>query len=70
MNQKQRDDPRITQVVLLINETERNRQALRLAGPVIRSDFPLTTHEVLAYLRAGHTPPLSGIAVARAQRRP
>ncbi len=70
VHQKLRDDPRIARLVLLVADTVRNRQALRAAGAVVRADFPLTTHEVLAHLRAGRTPPLNGIAVIRVRRQP
>jgi transcriptional regulator with XRE-family HTH domain len=70
VHQKLRDDPRVTRVVLLLSDTVRNRQALQAAGSVLRADFPLATHEVLAHLRAGRTPPLHGIAIIRVNRRP
>ena len=64
-NQKQRDDPRISRVVLVIADTARNRRALREALPLVRAEFPLGTHEVLAALGEGRAPPLNGIVLAR-----
>ena len=69
VHQKLRDDPRILRLVLLVADTVRNRQAIQAAGGVLRADFPLVTHEVLAHLRAGRTPPLNGIAAIRVPRR-
>ncbi|MEW6223946.1 MAG: helix-turn-helix transcriptional regulator [Chloroflexota bacterium] len=63
-NLKLRDDPRVGRIVLLVNDTIRNREALRHAAAAIRAEFPLDTREVLAALGAGRTPAHSG-----AQRR-
>ena len=43
VNQKQRDDPRITRVVLAVADTVRNRQALRLAIASVRAEYPNST---------------------------
>jgi hypothetical protein len=64
-NQKQRDDPRIDRVVLLVADTERNRAALRHGVATVRADFPLATGDVLKSLAAGRTPPLNGVALVR-----
>jgi hypothetical protein len=65
VNQKQRDDPRVTRVVLVISDTVRNRDALRLGVATVRSDYPLDTRGVLEALGRGQTPPLNGVAVVR-----
>ena len=64
-NQKQRDDPRIARVVLLVADTPRNRAALRLALATVRADFPLDTRAVLGALASGRCPALSGIVLMR-----
>jgi transcriptional regulator with XRE-family HTH domain len=64
-NQKQRDDPRIARVVLLVADTPRNRSALRLAHATIRAEFPLDTRAVIGALESGRCPPLSGIVLMR-----
>jgi transcriptional regulator with XRE-family HTH domain len=64
-NQKQRDDPRISRVVLVIADTRRNRAALRLALAAVREGFPLGTRDVLTALAAGHAPALNGIVLLR-----
>jgi transcriptional regulator with XRE-family HTH domain len=64
-NQKQRDDPRISRVVLVVADTVRNRSALRNAISVIRANFPLGTREVMDSLRHGHAPALNGIVLVR-----
>jgi transcriptional regulator with XRE-family HTH domain len=68
VNLKQRDDPRITRVVLVVSDTVRNRDALRLGGATVRADFPLDTRGVLAALGAGRTPPLNGVVLLRVPR--
>ena len=64
-NQKQRDDPRVSRVVLVVADTVRNRRALRAAIAIVRADYPLDTREVLAALRAGRAPALNGIVLMR-----
>ena len=64
-NQKQRDDPRISRVILAIADTARNRQALRDALPLVRAEYPLTSREVLAALGEGRAPQLNGIVLVR-----
>ena len=64
-NQKQRDDPRVSRVVLVIADTARNRGALRDALGVVRAEYPLGTRDVLAALEAGQAPPLNGIVLVR-----
>jgi transcriptional regulator with XRE-family HTH domain len=64
-NQKQRDDPRIARVVLLVADTPRNRDALRLAHATVRADYPLDTRGVLGALAAGRSPARSGIVLMR-----
>ena len=62
VNLKQRDDPRISRVVLLVADTVRNRHALRLGATAIRADDPLDTRATLAALGAGRPPPLNAVA--------
>ena len=69
-NEKHRDDPRVVRVVLVINDTARNREAMRGGAAALRSDFPLNTHEVRRALRSGVHPPLNGILMVRPHRRP
>ena len=64
-NQKQRDDPRIARVVLLVADTPRNRSALRLAHATVRADFPLDSRAVIGALAIGRCPPLSGVVLLR-----
>jgi transcriptional regulator with XRE-family HTH domain len=65
VNLKHRDDPRMGRVVLLVNDTSRNREALRGSLAVLRADFPLGTREVMAALEAGRQPALNGIVLLR-----
>jgi hypothetical protein len=64
-HQNQRDDPRISRVVLVIADTKRNRDALRAALPLVRAEYPLGSREVLAALGAGRAPALNGIVLLR-----
>ncbi|HEX5828649.1 MAG TPA: helix-turn-helix transcriptional regulator [Candidatus Limnocylindrales bacterium] len=64
-NGKLADDPRITRLVLVINDTTRNRAALAAALVTVRAGFPLQTREVFAALEAGRTPRLNGIVLLR-----
>lgn len=67
-NQKQRDDPRISKVVLVIADTVRNRAALRSSIAAVRAEYPLDTRTTLAALSGGRSPPLSGIVLVRLPR--
>jgi transcriptional regulator with XRE-family HTH domain len=67
-NQKQRDDPRISRVVLLVADTVRNRHALREALGTVRAEYPLGSREVLAALAAGRAPVMNGIVLLRLPR--
>ena len=67
-NLKLADDPRVGRLVLVVNDTSRNRAALRVALATVRADFPLQTREVLADLRAGRAPRLNGVVVLRLSR--
>ena len=67
-NQKQRDDPRISRVVLVVADTLRNRAALRQALALVRQDYPLGTREVLDALASGRAPALNGIVLVRVPR--
>ncbi len=64
-NLKLADDPRISHVVLVVNDTTRNRTSLRTALATVRADYPLQTREVLADLGAGRAPRLNGVVVLR-----
>lgn len=63
--QKQRDDPRIRMVMLVINDTIRNRDAIAVAGDVMRDAFPLETGVVMRELRHGRIPRLNGVVLLR-----
>jgi transcriptional regulator with XRE-family HTH domain len=65
INQKQRDDPRIARVVIVIADTVRNRRAMALGLATIRADFPLDSRTVIAALSAGRPPPLNGVVLQR-----
>lgn len=65
VNQKQRDDARVRSVVLVVNDTRHNRDALRAGIATVRAAYPLDTRAVLARMAAGHTPPLNGIVLQR-----
>jgi transcriptional regulator with XRE-family HTH domain len=67
---KQRDDPRVASLVLVVNDTTRNRDALRAALSSVRADFPLGTRDVIAALGAGHAPSGNGIVLLRAPAPP
>jgi transcriptional regulator with XRE-family HTH domain len=62
-NQKQRDDPRIGRVVLVVADTVRNRRALAVSAAAVRAEYPLDTRAILASLRGGRVPSLNGIAI-------
>jgi DNA-binding XRE family transcriptional regulator len=59
---KQRDS-NVSRVILLISDTERNRTLLRVALPILRPSFPLSTREVLQALREGRDPGADGLVV-------
>jgi transcriptional regulator with XRE-family HTH domain len=72
-NLKLGDDPRISRAVLVVNDTARNRSALRAGIATVRAEYPLQTREVMAALSAGETPRLNGVVVLRLpsrERRP
>lgn len=64
-NLKLADDPRVSHAVLVVNDTTRNRSALRAALGTIRADYPLQSREVLTELARGHAPRLNGIVLLR-----
>ncbi|HEU0242686.1 MAG TPA: hypothetical protein VFQ75_02195, partial [Candidatus Limnocylindrales bacterium] len=68
LNRKLGDDARIHRAVLVVSDTVRNREALRLALPTVRADFPLQTREVLAALEVGRAPRLNGVVLLRVPR--
>jgi transcriptional regulator with XRE-family HTH domain len=68
VNLKLGDDARVQRGVLLVSDTARNRDVLRLALPSVRADFPLQTREVLAALEAGKSPRLNGVVLLRVPR--
>jgi hypothetical protein len=55
--------------VLLVNDTTRNRAALRLALATVRADYPLQTREVLRSLATGEAPRLNGVVLLRVPAR-
>ncbi len=65
LRQKQRDDPRIRRVVLVVADTWRNRAAIDAARPLLAPEFPLLTRDVLRDLGAGRAPRADGIARLR-----
>lgn len=65
IHQKRRDDPRIHRLVLVVADTARNRQALRVAADVLREAYPLDTRGVLADMGAGRTPRADGLVILR-----
>ena len=68
VQQKQRDDPRVRSVVLVILDTTRNREAIATAGTVLRDAFPLDTAAVMRDLAHGRIPRLNGIVLLRVPR--
>jgi transcriptional regulator with XRE-family HTH domain len=65
VNLKLGDDARVHRAVLVVNDTVRNREALRLALGTVRADYPLQSREVLAALERGVAPRLNGIVFIR-----
>lgn len=59
---KQRDSG-VHRAILLIADTDRNRTLLRVALPLLRVAFPLSTREVLTAIREGRDPGANGIVV-------
>lgn len=59
---KQRDSG-VDRVILLVSDTDRNRSLLRVAVPVLRPSFPLSTRDVLMALREGRDPGADGLVV-------
>ncbi len=68
VNQKQRDDPRISRVVLVVADTVRNRNALRFGAGSLRTEYPMDTRSVFGALAAGRSPALNGIVLLRVPR--
>jgi hypothetical protein len=66
--QKQRDDPRVRSVVLVVADTVRNRDAIATAGNLLRDSFPLDSAAVMRDLRRGLIPRLNGIVLLRVPR--
>ena len=64
---KQRDG-QVLCLILVILDTRSNRAALRLAGGVLESRFPLSDREVRQALSAGRLPDRSGIVLLRLSR--
>jgi transcriptional regulator with XRE-family HTH domain len=62
IRQKQRDSG-VARVLLVISDTDRNRALLRIALPILRPSFPLTTREVFQALRDGRDPGADGLVV-------
>jgi hypothetical protein len=50
-------------MVLLVSDTSHNRRMLELYRQDLLASYPLDTRQVMASLRAGKTPPESGIVV-------
>lgn len=60
---KLRDDPGITGVVLLLNDTRSNRDTVRAQGRVLTEQFPLSQRTLLATLKEGRAPETSGLVL-------
>ncbi len=58
-----RRDGAVDLVILVVADTRANRQMLALHREAIRTSFPLDTGQVMPALRAGLSPPASGIVV-------
>jgi hypothetical protein len=56
-------DSGLPHVILVVAGTNRNRAALRAAGPGLRERFPLGTREVMQALAEGRYPGGSGLVV-------
>jgi transcriptional regulator with XRE-family HTH domain len=67
--QKQRDDPRVRHVILLIADTRRNREAIDAARQLLATEFPLRTREVLRDLAVGRALPADGLVLMRVPAR-
>jgi transcriptional regulator with XRE-family HTH domain len=65
IRQKQRDDPRVRRVLVVIADTKRNRAAVDAARALLVTEFPLRGRDALRDLRAGRTPPADGIILLR-----
>jgi transcriptional regulator with XRE-family HTH domain len=66
VNLKLAADPRIERAVVVVNDTTRNREALRSALATVRADYPLQTREVLNAFEHGRLPRLGGSVLLRA----
>ena len=60
---KQRDDPRVQCLVLLVAGTRSNRQLLREHAEALRSQFPAGGPEIAGVLFEGRSPDRNGIVV-------
>ena len=58
---KQRDDPSIGAVVLVLADTRHNRGVMREYGEALRADFPLDREAIAASLAAGRVPAANGL---------
>jgi DNA-binding XRE family transcriptional regulator len=67
LNLKLRDSG-LDRMILVVNDTERNRRILAANRGTLRPSFPLSTAEVLAALRRGIDPGANGIVVLAAGR--
>ena len=56
-------DMGVGRIVIVAAATRANREALRLAGDVLASDFPLGTRAVLRALAAGRDPGANGVVL-------
>ena len=61
---KQRDG-HVACLILVVLDTRSNRAALRLAGPVLESQFPGRDHDIRAALSNGRIPQRSGVLLLR-----
>jgi Helix-turn-helix. len=60
---RKQEDSGVDRVIILLADTQANRQALREAGESLKRAFPLGTREVLRALREGRDPGANGIVI-------
>ena len=61
--QLKKRDARLDLIILLVSDTQANREVLALHRESLRAAFPLDTRAVMAALAAGDPPPADGIVV-------
>jgi transcriptional regulator with XRE-family HTH domain len=61
-------DSGIESVVLVLLDSRVNRELLRVHGPALEADFPVSSREAIALLADGRRPPGNAIALVRVSR--